>query len=721
MRRLLYASLALLALAAGGAPFAAGQAPAVAKRVQATLLSEQRTAAPGTTVWLALVFEIEKDWHTYWLNPGDSGLPTRISWQLPEHAAAGPFVWPVPERIPYGPLVNYGYSNEVIHLIPVTISSDAQPGAGPLALAGTARWLVCREVCIPESAEVSVSLALAERGQTDPAVRELFARARAALPANAPGTVVASAAGSAPAARFVRSAERYEIRAALPAGESVRSAYFFASTAQTLDHGAAQTARRADGTLAVTLTASADRTEPLDEIAGILLIETSARRYASWQQGSFVDGAAFVGAPLAAAEPARAQLPEGAVSEVGLWLAMLLAMAGGLILNLMPCVLPVISLKALSLVQSAAEGAIASIRLHGLVYAFGVILSFVLLGAGLLLLRGAGHELGWGFQLQNPLFVAALALLMFVIGLNLSGFFEFGGALSGAGERLTRRSGLSGSFFTGVLAVVVASPCTAPFMGVAMGFAMTVPADQSLLVFASLGVGLALPYLLISLWPALTTWLPRPGAWMAVFKQLLAFPMYATAIWLAWVLAAQRGSNGVAALLVAMLLVSFAIWSWQRSGEAGGWGRGAARVAASAALIGVLWLGSSLQGDGKETAGEAGLSAQPYSEQTFQALRAQDRAVFVNLTADWCITCLFNERATLRSRAIAQRFAEKSVAYLKGDWTNYDPEITALLERFGRTGVPLYLLFPRPSEGRQPIVLSQILTEGEVLGYLDAL
>lgn len=402
------------------------------------------------------------------------------------------------------------------------------------------------------------------------------------------------------------------------------------------------------------------------------------------------------------APPARPAATAAAPPASGSWWAMLaLALAGGAILNLMPCVFPVLSLKALRFAGDSRHRAA-----HGLAYTAGVVMSFLLVAAVLLALRAAGQAIGWGFQLQQPWFVAALAYLFFAMGLSLSGFWAVGGAWMGAGGRLAGGSGYAGSFFTGVLATVVASPCTAPFMGTALGFAISQPAPAALGIFAALGLGMALPMLALSLSPRLVALMPRPGAWMERFKHALAFPLYGTAIWLAWIVGRQTGASGMAAVLAGALALTLALWLWRFS-------LFSRSLAAASLAVAVGLLGSPLLEKGRaEAAPESAENWQPYRADTLSALRAAGKPVFLNVTADWCITCLANERVALSSAPVQQVFAEHGVTYLKGDWTRYDAAITQLLAGFGRSGVPLYVFYP--ANGGAPVILPQLLTPGLV-------
>jgi thiol:disulfide interchange protein len=468
--------------------------------------------------------------------------------------------------------------------------------------------------------------------------------------------------------------------------------------------------------LHLTLARSSPTDPAPDALPGVLTVEEAAgdgvRRLA------FAYGDEPVTPPPAAAAGSPAAPPPVPVADAPTLLAAAgLAFLGGLILNLMPCVFPVLSIKVLGLVRHAGEGA-GRLRLHGLVYTAGVLASFLGLAAVLIALKSGGAAIGWGFQLQSPAVVAALAYLLLAMGLSLSGAVHLGGRLAGLGDGLARRAGLSGSFFTGVLATVVATPCTAPFMGSAVGFALTQSAAVALAVFASLGLGLALPFLALTLWPPALRALPRPGAWMETLKQVLAFPVYATAAWLIWVLAQQVDPQGLLVALLGLVLVGFAAWAWERGRDAApGMGR-IARSAAVLTLVGLGGLALSLPLNRAAPSAQAlAPGVEPFTQARLDTLLDARRPVFVNLTAAWCITCAVNEATSLNTKGVRAALADRGVTYLKGDWTNQNPEITRLLERYGRSGVPLYLLYTGTGE---PQVLPQILTEGTVLAALAA-
>ncbi len=660
------------------------------ENVTARLVAERSVVAPGETVWLGLELAIRDGWHTYWRNPGDSGEATRIDWRLPAGVEAGDIAWPAPERIPVGPLVNFGYHGTPLHLVPVSIPSD-WPGDRALVLEADARWLVCDDVCIPEEGSLTLELPVGASRVGPEADR--FDRARRALPVESPWPATFSADG-----------RDLVLTLALDAADApLTAATFFPFEWGVVEAAAEQAWSRDGGDLALALTAG--DAPPSTELAGVLVLEEDAG-------GETLRRALTVTAVAGAPAAGLAEPPAG----TRLFVALALAVLGGLLLNLMPCVFPVLSLKAMELVSlgSSERGAT---RRAGLAYTAGVLVFFLILGLLLLALRGSGAAIGWGFQLQWPPFVAAMAYLMFALGLMMLGVVELGGAWMGVGDGLTRRHGWQGSFFTGALAALVATPCTAPFMGAALGYALTQPAPLALAVMLALGVGLALPFLLLGFVPGLAAILPRPGPWMARLRGMLAFPLFATAVWLLWVLARQIGADALALVLAGFVGLAWGLWAWR---EARGASRAAGRVLRAFSvvllLLGVAPLAGLTSATAPDTRAEAG--AQPYSETRLTALRAQGQPVFVNLTAAWCITCQVNERVVLATQDVRAAMERLQITYLKGDWTNRDPAITALLARYDRAGVPLYLLYP--AGGGEPRILPQILTESLVVEALTA-
>lgn len=672
--------------------------PAPDKRmVSIELLSETAAIRPGQTFWVALRQRIAPGWHTYWENPGDSGEPTRIDWTLPDGFEASDIHWPAPEAIPVSSLMNYGYKGEALLLVRITPPREISTER--VRLRAQSRWLVCEEICIPEEGNASVALAVAPEGAPPQpgAGGEEISRVLRDLPKPAPWPVALTVAPDKLALSIANDALRKA---------DVEKLRFFPREWGMLENSEPQPLAWEDGRPRLTLTRGELKGQPIDRLEGLLAV-TAADGTRRAYEVSVKPTQSVSEIPPAASSGAT---PGGALS---LWQAAGFALLGGLILNFFPCVFPVLSMKAMSL---ARGGHARANRNHGLAYFVGVMASFAVLAALLLGLRATGAAFGWGFQFQSPWFVLLMAALFFSLGLSLSGVFNFGGALMGVGDHLTRRGGASGSFFTGVLASIAATPCTAPFMGAALGYAMTQPAIQSTTVVMVLGLGFALPMTLLSLSGAFARLLPKPGPWMDTLKQALAFPLYASAVWLVWVLSLQTGASGVLAAGAVMVAIGFAAWL------VGGF-RGAPmwRYAGSAAIIAVAFIlaapaieagriTASPDDRGATTTGKIG---EPFSLARLEALRDEGRPVFVNLTAAWCITCKVNEEVALKSEGFRQALARGNIAYLIGDWTNQDPEISRMLERFGRAGVPLYLLYP--PGGGQPEVLPQILTEGMML------
>jgi thiol:disulfide interchange protein DsbD len=672
--------------------------------VRSSLVAEPAALAGAQPFTLAVHMQVKPGWHVYWRNPGDSGLPPEVTWTLPAGFTAGAIRWPAPERIPIATLMNYGYEGEVTLLVPVTPPPSLDP-ADPVRIQAKLTYLVCETECVPGSADLALTLPVGEP-RPDPETAGLFARARAALPAPAIWPLRLSSQGDT---------LRLDFAAAGLKPETIRNVAYFPYAETAIDNAAAQVMSVDEAGLHLTLARSSPTDPAPVGLPGVLTLDEVTD--AGTNRLAFAYGnepAAPV--PVSIAE-SPAPPPAPAADTLTLAAAAALAFLGGLILNLMPCVFPVLSIKVLGLVRHAGESP-GRLRLHGLAYTAGVLASFLVLAALLIALKGGGSAIGWGFQLQSPAVVAGLAYLLFAMGLSLSGAVHIGGRLAGLGDGLARRAGLSGSFFTGVLATLVATPCTAPFMGSAVGFALTQSAGVALAVFASLGLGLALPFLALTLWPPALRALPRPGAWMETLKQVLAFPVYATVAWLIWVLAQQVDPQGLLMALIGLVLVGFCAWAWEHGRGASRMAGPIARACAVLALIAVGGLTLALAQNRAAPAVQAAASGiEPFTQARLDTLVNGRRPVFVNLTAAWCITCAVNETTSLSTKAVRAAMAERGVTYLKGDWTNQNPEITRLLEKHGRSGVPLYLLYTGMGE---PQVLPQILTEGTVLAALDS-
>lgn len=695
MRRTLLLFAAALGLF--GSLAAQDQSAVQTDHVKARLIAETDGVQPGGTVTIALRLDIIEHWHTYWTYAGDSGEATHIDWTLPEGVSAGALQFPYPERIEVGPLVNFGYEGTVLHLTDITIPKTATPGQS-IALRADVTWLVCADVCVPEEGSLALDIpVMGSPPAPDAASAGDFAatRDKLALPSPWP-------------AEFRESAGTITIAVKSPdlAKAEPRSVVLFPSEGGYIKNAAKQTVETRDDALVVTTEAG--------------------RRFATPEKAAKVTAMPLVMVVTGTDGKTQAfsvSATPGAVAASGealsIWVALLSAFVGGLILNLMPCVFPVLSMKALSLAGKGGDPRGA--RIGGLTYTAGVVVSFIVLAGVLIALRQAGQAIGWGFQLQSPLVVSILALLFFAIGLNLMGVFEVGGRIQNLGAGVARKDGPFASFLTGVLAAVVAAPCTAPFMAGAIGTAISQPAPIALTIFAALGLGMAFPYLLLAFWPGLIRRLPKPGVWMERLKQVLAFPMFASAVWLMWVLTLQAGANVVALVLGAMVVAAFGLWLWglTQRGEGGWLARTASAVAAALTIAAVIVVPqtavSAAAGAGGETSGPV---SEAYSPVRLEGLLKEGKPVFVNLTAAWCVTCLWNEESTLSTAAVADAFKSSGIVYLKGDWTNADPDITRLLEKFGRVGVPLYLYY-RPGQ-QTPKILPQLLTESIVLDAIRA-
>ncbi len=705
------AGLALMACTLGPA-WAAGSAEVRTDQVRATLVAHApEGVAAGKPLWLGLRIEHQPHWHSYWKNPGDSGLPTTLTWGLPSGFAAGDIVWPTPKQLPVGPLMNFGYEGTLLLPVAVTVPAGFQGAALPVRL--EAQWLVCKDVCIPESG--SFALEVPARAATVTHAAD-FDAARAATPA--------AVAGAMAQASIRDGALQVRVQG-LPAAWQGQTLKFFPEVAGVIENAVKPTSAWQDGQWVASVPLSAQRSESPALLPAVLTRDGAA---------AGVQLALQISGPWPASGPASsggAAATEAAGHATGLgsataaaapslaW-ALVLALLGGALLNLMPCVFPVLSLKVFGFAAHAQDR--RALLAGGLAYTGGVVASFLLLAGLLLALRAGGEQLGWGFQLQSPGFVAGLAVLFTLIGLNLAGVFEFGNLLPGSWAAARARHPVVDSALTGVLAVTVASPCTAPFMGASLGLAVTLPTAQALAVFAALGLGMALPYLAASAWPALARALPRPGAWMATFKTLMAFPMFATVVWLVWVLGQQAGMDAVAGLLGVLLVIAFAAWAWglpvRRPASRALW------VGASAVLLMVTlaWAWPALQAvpttSGAQTAGTSAASGsetdgwQPWSPGRVQEALASGRPVFVDFTAAWCVTCQFNKRTTLADAQVKADFAAKRVVLLRADWTRRDPTITAALSQLGRSGVPVYLL--QAPGNSAPQVLSEVLSVREV-------
>jgi thiol:disulfide interchange protein DsbD len=686
------AALALCLLA----PMQIAAEPLRTPHVEMELHSTRAAVAPGETFTILLRQKMIPNWHVYWVNPGDNGYATTLQWNAPKGVRFSSLKHPAPQVYRLGPIVNYVHYGEIYYPIAVTLPDDL-PTKGALTVSALGDWLICEEECIPEQGTLGVAIPLAPQGRNDPVwmakARDVEANLPRALPDNA---ITAQSAGDQ--LRISIAHDKAGELGAYFATRGVRNAQFFPYSQKLIDHAAEQNVALSARALTFEAPKSKQYTSA-EQTGGVISAEVLSD--SGWRKASF-----SVGAPI---EPAPAPVvagPQSRASSDGaltLWAALAFGVLGGLILNVMPCVFPVLSLKALSFATTPAQDA----RAQGLWFFAGVMATFLALAGVLIALQSAGAAVGWGFQLQEPLVVSALALLFFLIGLNLLGLFEMGGAQD-LGSGLAAKSGTLGAFFTGALAVIAASPCTAPFMGAAMGWAATQPASASLAVFAALGAGFAAPFTALAFAPSLQKMLPKPGAWMDRFKQFMAFPMFGAAIWLAWVLTVQAGANGALALLSIALAVAFGLWAMR--------GGVIAKMLAAIILTGVAvaaWRPLTTP------AAPANIEQSTvWSPSRLAALRADGKAVFVNFTAAWCVSCKANEAIALKRPAVEAAMRERDVVYLVADWTSRDGVIAAALSEHGRSGVPLYLYYP--AGAANPVVLPQLLTEQIVIDAINA-
>ena len=678
------------------------------EQVQAELMAHAPDGVdPGKTVWVGLQLRHQPDWHTYWKNSGDSGLATSLSWTLPAGVLAGDIAWPLPVKIPIGNLANYGYDNTVLLPVPLTITPDFKPSVlkPELEVKLQASWLVCKLECVPQDGEFVLRIPV--RGSTAMQGAAFDAAFRAQPQA-------LSQAGS-----IAIEGQTLKVSViGLPASLQGQTLDFFPETPEIIETAAQWTQHWQGAVWTAAVPIAKHRSGDPAVMPLVLAAKLGDERLGFITQAK-VTGPWPVMAPISptgattqSPQPITGSGPANLPSS--LWLALLGALLGGLILNLMPCVFPVLAIKVVGFARHGGHP--RRQRVGGLAYSAGVVLSFVALGALMLVLRGAGAQLGWGFQLQSPAMVAALAVLFTVIGLNLAGVFEFGQFVPSRVALLEAKNPSINAFLSGILAVVIASPCTAPFMGASLGLALALPALQALAIFATLGLGMALPYLAASWSPALARKLPRPGAWMATFRHAMAFPMFATVVWLVWVLGQQSGINGAASLLALLLGLALLIWTLGL--------RGRSRVVMTTLGVAIFVLlmasiGQNVTKPLENTSNPAGTALwQPWTPGKVDQALARGAPVFVDFTAAWCVTCQYNKSTTLASTELLADFARKKVTLLRADWTRRDPAITAALARLGRNGVPVYVLY---QAGRAPVVLSEILSVAEVRSALATL
>ena len=705
------------------------QAKLLAHAPQGVPIGQTPEAAAAQPVWVGLQITHAPEWHTYWKNAGDSGMPTELQWTLPPGVMAGDIAWPLPKKIPIGHLANYGYEGTVLLPVPLIITPEYKPGvlADALDVKLKATWLVCRKECIPQDGEFALKIPLRSSTALNGAAFDAALKSQPADVAGAhqvalkdDGKRLAVRVAGLPADVRGQPLELFPespgvvVTAATPAkpGEPV---------------GARSWSQHWDGDVwTADVPVSPERADSPEKMTLVLVAGERG-----WRAEAPVAGAwpalalpAGVSPALEAALKANANAganapppaaPTAVPATTFVW-ALLGALIGGLVLNLMPCVFPVLAIKVLGFTQHADDR--RAHRTSGLAYTAGVVLSFLALGALMLALRAAGQQLGWGFQLQSPAVVAALTVLFTVIGLNLAGVFEFGSFLPSRLATLEARNPVANSFLTGMLAVAVASPCTAPFMGASLGLAVGLPAVQALLIFAAIGLGMALPYLAASWWPAVARLLPKPGAWMDTFKKFMAFPMFGTAVWLLWVLGQQTGIDGAGALLALLVVLALVLWALGLTGRT--------RIVLASFSIAAGALLASAFGPNVIKMAEAatpvaetpGARWQPWSAERVQTALGAGQPVFVDFTAAWCVTCQYNKKTTLASAEVLSAMDAAKVQTFRADWTRRDAAITAELQKLGRSGVPVYVL---QAPGQAPVVFSEILSATEVKDALGRL
>jgi thiol:disulfide interchange protein/DsbC/DsbD-like thiol-disulfide interchange protein len=658
------------------------------------LVSEVKSIQPGSKFWIGLRMKHEPEWHTYWKNPGDSGLATSIDWRLPPSLKAGPILWPLPSKIVVPLLISYGYEGETLLPIEFEMTSSGS-SVQEVEIAATVKWLACKESCVPGKAQLHLTLPVSKDAPLpDERWLTLFSNARNQLPLKQSNFEIhAQRCGENLCFEFVSSGA---------IEEALSGVEFFPDDAHLIQHAAKQIWMK-QGKGAVLSVPLVSGVKFPDRVSGVLISEKGWR-------GPDSEKALEIDLKIE---------KEGKTTSSSPIFYFLLAFLGGMILNLMPCVLPVLSLKILGFIHQAEESALKPYW-HGLMYSFGVILSFWILAGVMIFFRSAGEEIGWGFQLQSQPFLIGLIFVFFVMALNFFGVFEIGYSLANVGNRSSAR-GLSGAFFGGVLATLVATPCTAPFMGTALGFAVSQSYAVAFGVFSFLGAGMAMPYFLLTLFPKLLRFLPKPGPWMNTLKQFFGFILLATVIWMLSILTLQAEGFTATGVLFGLWFAGMALWIF---------GRGVNPETSLKRKIISVWIASLLFGAGlyqsglfssaKMTGSEsARLDWQPYSEESFQRALSTGKPVFIDFTAAWCLTCQVNERVALNSREVVQKFMELEIIPLKADWTSRNPEITQALSRYGRNSIPLYVLYGK--KGESPVILPEVITPGMVLENLKKL
>lgn len=658
-------------------------APALAQSVLVTdhartrLLAETDGVAPGGDLSLAFAQELEEGWHVYWKNPGDSGLPLEFRWTLPDGASAGDIDYPAPKNIAIGPLVNFGHEGAPVFLTRISVPESA-PVGDRIEIGLEATWLICADICVPETGVFSLSVPVVAAPEKNAEAAQLFASARAAVPAPLDGEAFFSVNGET-------------LTLELPALGG--DAYFFPEKEGAIEPAAPQKASRMDGRRRLDIAGGPSLASLGDALEGVVSFERDGERKAYALTATRRDAAGGTIASGAAA-----------ISLPALFAA---AFLGGALLNLMPCVFPILFVKAASMAKSAS-GDRGAMRRHGVLYAAGVVATFAALAGLLIALRAGGEAVGWGFHLQSPAVIAVSAYILFAVGLNFAGAFHVGSSLQNVGGGLVAgKDGDAGAFLTGALAVFVAAPCVGPFLTAPIGAAAVLPAGSALAIFIAMALGLAAPYVALSFTPAFARALPKPGPWMVRFRQLLAFPVFAAAAYFLWVLSAQTGPQGLALALAGLLVVALAarVFEWGREAR---WGKGAALALILLSIVPVVLL--------QPAPAAAAQGSIPFDPADIERRRAAGEPVFIDFTAAWCVTCQVNKLTVFSSPRVKTAFSEEGVAFVTADWTNRNAEIAGALAGFGANGVPLYVYYP---PGGEAMILPQPLTERSVLAAVS--
>ena len=638
------------------------------------MLAESYSMNPGDELLVGFKFTLNPGWHTYWENPGDAGEGASIKWNLPNDVVASKILWPGPERIPVEPLMTFGYEDEVVLLTKISTSAAS---AIPLNLNAQVSWYTCKEICIPQEAEVSIPIKL---GSKTPSVSKgLLEHTLGKVPVEFNGTY-----------RVNKLDDSYVLQGEFEKMDQYDSMYFFPKEYGLTNYTENQQYEKNKDTFSLQIMAS-EVTIEKESFKGVIAVNKN-------KEVNFIE----IDYPLATKEASQ---------EFNILTLIAFAFLGGLILNIMPCVFPILTIKILRFVEQSRDSTYKTLQ-QGLLFSLGVVISFLTIAALLIALKSGGESIGWGYQLQSPVVVSLLFYLFVILGFIFMSNIVLGSSLARLSSISLNKSDSLESFLTGVLAVIVASPCTAPFMGSAIGFALLQPSFYSILIFLGLGIGFSLPYLILSAKPSLLSFLPKPGQWMETFKQFMAFPMWASALWLLWVLSSQVGDQEVIQVLLGALLITTGLWLIEKNNSEKNWVKWLMRLPFLLLFIFSLWLIPTSYSDLDESKQDQ----LTYTPQLLDDLREENSLVFLNFTADWCITCKVNEAVALKTTKVSKLLADKNITYMEADWTRKDPIISSTLEQYGRTGLPLYLLFPSKGD---PLILPEILTEDILLSYLN--